>query len=277
MGKLAGNRILTEQKDSVWLSLYAHSGFIYESVKREFQLRYRNSLLGASWVILNPLAMIFVYTIIFSKVMQARLPDTQGSFAYSVFLMSGVLPWGLLIDMLSRGPSLFLDQASLLKKIQFPKMSLVIIATLNSLLNFAIIYALFIGFLILCGQFPGWSIFAVIPLLILQVWMCAALLLILAILNVFFRDVAPLTGIALQFGFWLTPIVYAPQMIPEAYRSYLFLNPLSAIFDSYHRIFVYQQYPDWSSLYPALLLAVILTFIGWRLFIKRSAEMVDEL
>lgn len=257
--------------------LWANRGFIYESVRREFQLRYRNSLLGAVWVVLNPLAMILVYTLIFSKVMQARLPETSSPFAYSIFLMSGVLPWGLLVDLIGRGPSLFLEQASLLKKIQFPKLSLVVIAILSSVVNFVIIYTLFILFLILCGQFPGWPILAAIPLLLLQIWMCTALLVILAILNVFFRDVAPLTNIVLQFGFWLTPIVYGLEMIPQRYRALAALNPLAAIFNGYHQIFVDGQFPNWLSLGPAIVLSFVLTLVAAYLFIKRSAEMVDEL
>ena len=262
---------------SLFSRLWAYRGFIYASVAREFSLRYRNSLLGASWTIINPLAMMLVYTLVFSHVMQVRLPGTDTPFAYSIFLMCGLLPWGLFTDIVSRGPTLFIDQANLLKKIQFPKMALVIIALINSLLNFFIIYALFIVFLIACGQFPGWMFFALVPILILQIWIGAALLVILALLNVFFRDVAPLTNIGLQFGFWLTPIVYAPSMIPLAYREYAFFNPLSALFDAYHQIVVYQHSPDWGRLVPALLLAMVLTVIAVRLFSRHSQEMVDEL
>lgn len=257
--------------------LWAYRGFIYASVAREFSLRYRNSMLGASWTIINPLAMMLVYTLIFSQVMQARLPGINTPFAYSIFLMCGLLPWGLFADIVSRGPTLFIEQANLLKKIQFPKMALVIIALMNSLVNFAIIYTLFIVFLIVCGQFPGWMIIALLPVLILQLWISTALAVILAVLNVFFRDVAPLTNIALQFGFWLTPIVYAPSMIPLSYREYVFFNPLSALFDAYHQIFAYQQLPDWNRLMPALLLAVGLTLLAVHFFTKHSQEMVDEL
>ena len=116
------------------------------SVKREFQLRYRNSLLGASWTILNPLAMILVYTLIFSQVMQTRLPGTDTPYAYGIFLMSGLLPWGLFTEIVSRGPTLFLDQANLLKKIHFPKMALLVIAVVNSLVNFGITFGLFLLF-----------------------------------------------------------------------------------------------------------------------------------
>ena len=257
--------------------LWAYRGFILATVGREFSSRYRNSILGALWVVINPLALILVYTLIFSKVMQARLPGVDGPFAYSIFLIAGLLPWGLFTEMVARGPGLFLEQANLLKKMQLPKLSFLVIVMCNAVINFLVIELLFIGFLIVTGQFPGWPILALIPLLLLQLWLGAALMIILALLNVFFRDVVPITNIVLQFGFWLTPIVYAAQMIPERLRVFLQLNPLTNLFEAYHAIFVQQQWPDWSSLWPAVLVSILLTIMATRLFHARSAEMIDQL
>lgn len=234
-------------------------------------------MLGALWTIINPLAMIIVYTVIFSQVMQARLPGIDGAFVYSVFLMAGLLPWGLLVDLISRGPNLFLDQSNLLKKVQFPKGALLLIAISNALINFGIIFTLFLCFLILSGQFPGLVILAVIPLLVLQVFLAAGLMLILGILNIFFRDVAPSTSIVLQFGFWFTPILYSEKMIPVAYHVYLHLNPLSPLFKAYQDIFLDGIWPAWGSLLPLLLLSLFLNWLGLFLFSRRSEEMVDEL
>lgn len=259
------------------MELWKYRGFMVGTVKREFQLRYRNSILGAAWAIINPLAMIIVYTVIFSQVMRARLPGVDGAFAYSIFLMAGLLPWGLFSDLVSRGPNLFLDHANLLKKIHFPKSALLLIALCNGFINFAIIYSLFIGFLIVTGQFPGIVFLGVLPLLLLQIFVARGLMLILGVLNVFFRDVTPLTNIALQFGFWLTPILYSEKMIPPAYHIYLHLNPLSALFKAYQDIFIDCAWPAWGSLLPLLFCAVFLNWFGGFLFATRSEEMVDEL
>jgi lipopolysaccharide transport system permease protein len=259
------------------LVLWTYRDFILGSVKRDFQLRYRNSLLGAAWTILNPLAMMLVYTLVFSQVMQARLPGNNSPYAYSIFLISGLLPWSLFADIVSRGPNLFIDQANLIKKIQFPKIALLLIAVINSLINFGIIFGLFLVFLGLSSQFPGWVILAVLPSLLLLVALGSSLCLILALLNVFFRDVAQLTNIALQFGFWLTPIVYSKTILPTRYQYYLSLNPLANIFESFHVIFIEYQVPKWASLAGACILCLILTSMAIYLFHKRSAEMVDEL
>ena len=123
-------------------ALWAYRGFITGSVKREFQSKYRNSLLGAAWTVLNPLAMIIVYTVIFSQVMRAKLPGVDSTFAYSIYLCAGVLTWGLFAEILGRGQNVFLEHANLIKKLSFPRICLPTIVVLNAGLNFAIIFGL---------------------------------------------------------------------------------------------------------------------------------------
>ena len=141
---------------SMFKDIVAYRGFIYGSVKREFQLKYRNSLLGAVWTVLNPLAMIVVYTVIFAQVMGARLPGIDSAFAYSIYLCAGILTWGLFVEIVGRGQNVFLENANLIKKQSFPRICLPIIIVLSAMVNFAIIFALFTLFLVLSGHFPGW-------------------------------------------------------------------------------------------------------------------------
>ncbi len=268
---------IPERQLSFWTNILRYRGFMAASIAREFQLRYRNSLLGASWTILNPLAMMLVYTLIFSQIMQVRLPGVDSPFAYSIFLLSGLLPWGLMTDIVLRGPNLFLDQANLLKKIQIPKLTLLFIALGSSLINFAIIFGLFLIFLLLSGHFPGWIVLALLPILFLQIVFAASLCLLVAILNIFFRDTAPITSIALQFGFWLTPIIYSLSMVPAKYQALLSWNPLTPLFEAYHAIFIGRHMPDWQSLLGTLGLTTLLLMLATYLYRKRSAEMLDEI
>ena len=155
--------------------------------------------------------------------------------------------------------------------------ALVVVAVCNCLINFLIIEAIFIIFLLLTGQLPGWVILAIIPLMLLQLWLSTALLVILAILNVFFRDVASITSIAVQFIFWLTPIVYAPSMIPQRFLAYLQLNPLTKLFESYQIIFVQHKWPSWYDLWPIIVLSAVLTWVAAYLYKTHSGELVDQL
>jgi lipopolysaccharide transport system permease protein len=258
-------------------ALWAYRGFIVGSVKREFQAKYRNSLLGAAWTILNPLSMIVVYTVIFSQVMRSRLPGLDSTFAYSIYLCSGILTWGLFAEITSRSQNMFLEHANLIKKLSFPRLCLPVTVLLNALLNFAIVFALFCLFLLITDNFPGAPFLGVVPLLVLQVAFGIGLGVSLGVLNVFFRDVGQFFGIFLQFWFWLTPIVYPVQALPEAAKPLISLNPLTSIASGYQRIFTYGAWPDWGQLVPTAVLAALLCVLGLRLFRKHSGEMVDEL
>jgi len=262
----------------LFISLWRYRGFVFSSVKREFQTKYLNSTLGAAWMILNPLALILVYTVVFSQVMKARLAIVDSPFSYSIYLCSGILTWGLFSEITGRGVSVFLDNANLLKKLSFPRICLPTIVMLSSLLNFAIIFTLFICFLILTSTFPGDVALAFLPVLLIQIIFSIGLGITLGVLNVFFRDVGQFFAIILQFWFWLTPIVYPETVLPESIRhTILTWNPMAPIVKAYQTIFMAGQTPDWTTLITPAITGLLFCLVGLHLFRKHSGEMVDEL
>jgi lipopolysaccharide transport system permease protein len=263
-------------------SLWQYRAFILGSTKREFQTKYKNSLLGLAWPIINPLALILVYTLIFSNVMGARLPGAAvdgGSsiYTYSIYLCIGIIVWTLFAELTSRAQVVFLENANLLKKLNFPRLCLPVIVILNAGLNFLIIFTLFTLFLLATNNFPGYPFLAIVPLLIILVAFSIGLGMTLGVLNVFFRDVGYFYSVALQFWFWLTPIVYSANILPEKIRFLIFFNPLTNLLQAFQGIFIHHQWPDWSSLWFIFVLAILLNINGFRLFRKRSGEMVDLL
>lgn len=258
-------------------SIWAYRGFILGSVTREFQSRYRSSILGAAWSVLHPLAMILVYTLVFAQVMRTRLPGNDSMFAYSIYLCAGVLPWGLFAEITSRGQSVFLENANLIKKLSFPRICLPIIVILNAGLGFAIIFGLFTCFLIVSGNFPGWAFLAIFPVILIQVLFSVGLGIILGVLNVFFRDVGQFFAILLQFWFWFTPIVYSATILPDYAQALLVWNPMAPLIAAYQEVLVHGQLPHWQALLPVTLFGLALCIFGLRLFRRRAGEMVDEL
>lgn len=234
-------------------------------------------MLGAAWTVINPLAMIVVYTVIFAQVMRARLPGVDSTFAYSIYLCAGVLTWGLFAEITGRAQNIFLEHANLLKKLSFPRLCLPIVVILNAMLNFFIIFGLFSVFLVITGNFPGWAYLALIPLLAIQIAFAIGLGITLGVLNVFFRDVGQLFGVVLQFWFWLTPIIYSVTLLPESMHSIMAYNPMAGLMAAYQTILVKGQWPEWQSLWLVTLLACILCVLGMRLFRNHAGEMVDEL
>ena len=258
-------------------ALWTYRGFILGSVQREFQSKYRNSLLGAAWTVINPLAMIVVYTVIFSQLMRAKLPGLDSTFGYSIYLCAGTLTWGLFAEITGRAQNTFLDNANLLKKLSFPRLCLPVVVVVNACVNFTIIFGLFTVFLVVTGSFPGIAYVALLPLLGILVAFSVGLGMVLGVLNVFFRDVGQFFGIFVQFWFWLTPIVYPVQVLPEGVQNLMFYNPMAPLLGGFQAVLVTAQWPDWASLtYPAIL-ALLLCVVGMRLFKKNVGEMVDEL
>jgi lipopolysaccharide transport system permease protein len=254
-----------------------YRGFILGNVKREFQLKYRNSLLGAAWNVLNPLAMILVYTVIFSRVMHAKMPGIGHTFSYSIYLCSGSLVWGLFSEIVNRAQNVFVENANLLKKISFPRLCLPATVICNALLNFSIVFFLFTLFLLISGNFPGTVFIALIPVLILLIFFAIGLGISLGVLNVFFRDVGQFFSIILQFWFWFTPIVYPVSILPERMLPFFKINPVTPIIISCQTIITDGKWPSWESLYPTLLISIALVYCSILLLRKHAGEMIDEL
>lgn len=257
--------------------LWAYRGFIWGSITREFQVKYRNSMLGAAWTVLNPLAMIFIYTVVFSQVMKTKLPGVEGIFSYSIYLCAGITTWGLFTEIASRAQNIFLEHANLLKKLSFPRLCLPTVVIFSAVINFFIIFGLFTLFLLLTGNFPGWAYIAIFPLLLIQIVFAIGLGITLGVLNVFFRDVGQFFGILLTFWFWLTPIVYSPVILPAEIKELLGYNPMAPLITAFHSVMVAGHWPEWTSLIYPSIFAIVFCSIGFRLFRKHSADMVDEL
>lgn len=265
---------------SISLSLkqiYGHRSFIIGSVKREFQQRYQNSILGAAWGIINPLSMIFVYTVIFSQLMRAKLPGVESVFGYSIFLCSGILTWGLFSEIIGRYVNLFIDNANLLKKINFPIICLPIIALLNACVNFFIIFSLFVVFLIFTGNFPNINFLFIFPIYAVLVFFAISFGLFFGILNVFFRDVGQFVGIVLQFWFWGTPIIYPISVLPENFQFLVRFNPLTGLMEALQGVIVSSEKPTIDMLLPAFICSLVIGWLALRLYSKHVHEMVDEL
>jgi lipopolysaccharide transport system permease protein len=259
------------------MALWAYRGFILGMVVRDFRGRYLGSVLGASWVVLIPLSQILIFIIVFSQIMQAKLPGSKDHLSYALYLCAGILPWGYLVEVLTRSQGVFLEQANLLKKASFPRVTLPAYIFLSATINFAIIWGLFSGFLLVSGRWPGWVLAAMLPLLLLQQVLAVALGVFLGVINVYFRDVAQVVGVLLQFWFWLTPIVYPLAVVPAGIQGLMALNPASPLVAAYQGIVVEHRWPVWSDLWPVAAVGVVSALAADLVFRRLSRSMVDEL
>lgn len=209
--------------------------------------------------------------------MRARLAGVNDTLAFGVFLCAGVITWGFFSELLNRCQYIFIEQANLLKKVRFPRITLPVTLLLTTGLNFIIIFSIFISFLLLTGRFPGIAILGFFPLLLIQTGLALGLGLCLGTLNVFFRDIGHFIGIVLQFWFWLTPIVYPISILPEQIREIIQLNPMTQIVLAYQQIVLHNEWPTWSQFNYHIVATIFFMAAGSLIFIRLSGDIVDEL
>ena len=251
--------------------------FIVASVKREFASRYLGTQLGVFWAVAHPLALIFIYTLVFAEVMKPRLPGSDSRFAYSIYLTGGFIAWSLFSDLLARSVGIFVHNANLLKKVSVHKLALPIIAFASAMIQAAILMAGFVIFLVATNNFPGVAFVGVLPVLAIASFFAMGLGLFLATVNVFYRDVEQTTSLVLQFWFWVTPIVYPVGALPGFMQTVLAWNPMWPVVRAMQDIFIGRHFPDWASLGYPLLVSIGLALLARITFDRLSGELVDEL
>ena len=257
--------------------IWRHRGFILASVLREFHLRYRGSILGATWLLIPPITMILVYTLVFSNVMHSRLPGNDTPFAYSIYLCSGLLLWNLFTEITQRCQSIFIDNAGLLKKTRFTRLALPAIVVISGSINWAIITALFVLFLAASSQLSIAGLFALLIGWLLTTAIAGSLGYALSFLFVFFRDLGPFLGTGLQLLFWCTPIVYPATVLPEWALPVVRANPFFHIAGFTQRALLEMKLPPLSELTAPCLWILALAMLATLIHRRLQFEILDEL
>lgn len=258
-------------------ALWKYRGFIRSSVINDIKMRFSRSNIGGIWVILQPLAQSAIFALVLSVIMQARLPGIDDTHTYAAYLLSGMLCWTLFTEGVNKGLGLFLENAALIKKVNFPLLTLPIIGGLISLMNNLFLLLATLVILALLGVFPTEKIILLPVVLLLTLGLGLGVGVVLGILNVFIRDIGVIVPIILQFMFWFCPIVYSPESLPKIFRTVLAYNPMSWIVRSYQDILVFDRWPALETLLPALITALV-SWLLVRFLIRRTyAQMVDIL
>ncbi|WP_058833862.1 ABC transporter permease [Luteimonas abyssi] len=259
------------------IALYRYRHFVTSSIVNDIKSRFARSRLGALWVILQPLAQVAIFAIVLSEVLMARLPGIESKFGFAIYLTAGLMAWSLFSEIVLRSSTVFIDNANLLKKISFPRICLPVVVAGTALVNNAMLFLAILVVFALLGHWAGVAI-AYLPLLVLVTTLFAVGLgLFLGVLNVFVRDVGQVTGVVIQLWFWLTPIVYPANIIPEQFRAIVALNPMTHVVAGYQNVLLRNEAPDLQSLLVPLGLSFVLMFVAFLLFRRASAEMVDVL
>ncbi|MCC6950978.1 MAG: ABC transporter permease [Phycisphaerales bacterium] len=260
-------------------TLWSRRDLIGQFSRRYFYARYRGTHLGAVWAFISPLLMLAVYTFVFNYIFRARNPSgdvTNSQFA--VLLFCGISVYGIFSESVTRSSSLVLDNPNYVKKVVFPIEVLPVSSVASSLMfsSFSMLLVV-LGTWVTYGRVP-WTI-VLIPLVLLPLVLLAlGLAWFLASLGVFVRDISNLVVLLVsQLLFFLTPIFYRIENLPEKLRPIAELNPLAHIVEGARRVLVLGEQPDWAALGLVTLAGLLSMQLGYAWFMKSKRGFADVL
>jgi len=251
--------------------LFQYGELVRNLTVKEFKLRYRNSVLGFFWSLLNPLAMMVILTLVFSTLLRAGIEN------FPVFVLTALLPWRFFSISTSMSLSSIIGNQPLVTKIYFPRWLLVLSSNLANLIGSSLEFAALLPLLIFLGMKITYLALLLPLILVLEFILIIGVSLILAPLNVYYRDVNEIWGITLQAGFFLCPIIYSISLIPERYTLAYSLNPMTRIIEAIRKILYYNTLPALDDVIIALASGLLLLLIGYLVFRRLEPRFAEEI
>lgn len=257
-----------------WLSMqrWMHlRDLVWTLIARDMKLRYRGSLLGMAWTLLNPLAELLVLLFVFKVVMPLGIPN------YGAFLFTALLVYGWFNTALTFATVSIVNSRELIRRPDVPTAVLPIVSVASTLVHFLLSLPVLFALLVITGV-PITPAVLLLPLLIaLEFLLISALAYPLATLHVWFRDTQYLLRVVLQLMFYLTPVFYDASSIPERYKFLYKINPMVFVVDAFRDILVHGRMPDPGGVLMVAAVSTVLLVIGLGIFKRASHRFGDEL
>ena len=230
--------------------------FIFELTRRDFSERFAGSVIGAGWAFIWPIVQLFIYIIIFGKLMGGRLPGINQVYAYGIYAASGLIPWTSFCNVVSRSTSIFLEKKYIISKVKVSLPSFPLFIVLAETVVFIFSICILLAVLIITNQKPSLRMILLLPFVYyIQQLFAFSLGLFFGTFTIFLKDLKQVVDIGLQLWFWFTPIVYIESILPQWVQKIIHLNPMYVFVDTYHKIFLINESLNFHSL-------IIMNFIA---------------
>jgi ABC-2 type transport system permease protein len=251
--------------------IVAYSELLTNLVARDLKTKYRGSLFGIFWSLLNPLLLMLVYSLVFSLIVRVNIHP------YPVFLLAGLVPWNAFAQSLISATMSVIDSAGIVRKVYFPLQLLPLSAVVSASVNFVISLALLAVLKAFLDPHIGVSIVLLPVLVLLQIVFTYGIGAILAAIEVYFRDVQYFLGVLLTAWFFVTPVVYSIDLVPHRLRPFMLINPMAWDISSFQAVWFNDRFPS-----PVLLalfaaasgLSLVLGVVIYGRLSRRFAEEV---
>ena len=251
--------------------LYLARHLLLRLALKELRSKYSGSILGVWWAIISPLLIMLVISFVFTKIMSMPIKN------FPLFCLSAILPWFFFANAIMDSNSAFSANAQMVRQFSLPAEFMPVSSVLSNFLTFIIgLFFMIIIFLIANIKIAG--VLAFLPLVLFShLLFTIGLSLLLATINVFFKDLSHLLSVILMFWFWMTPIFYSADMIPSDYRFVMSLNPMAIFTTLYRDILFYGQVSNLYLFVAAFLIGIISLTVGWAVFLAKESSLIKRI
>lgn len=250
---------------------WSHPHLIIELTRRQFNIRYRQSLGGLAWAILIPLATLGAANLVFHRV--AGL--SSGGTSYSVATAAALMPWTFFANSFNVGVPSIVSAHSMVTRLAFPKSALPLSAIGLSVIDLAISASIFLVVVIVAGHGLPVTAVWVPPLLVLEVILIVGVVLLGSAVNVFARDIRLAVPMIVQLWLFITPVMYPLSEVPDQLHSWFLANPMTGLVEAHREVLVYGNAPQFELLVPTLIGAGVLLFLGSWYFSATESRFAD--
>jgi len=252
--------------------LWAHRELLYFLTWRDIKVRYKQTIIGLAWVLLQPALMTLIFTLFFGIL--ASMPS-QG-IPYALFTFAALVPWNLFSSGVTRASNSLIYDAALIQKVYFPRLLSPLASILSPLLDFLFTYIVLIGMMLFYGYMPLPVMLAVIPLLGMLLALALGIGLWLAAINVEYRDVGYIVPLLVQLLFFASPIIYPSSIVPARFQlAYGLLNPMSGIIDGFRWATIHTPIPSIPLMTASAVIILIILATGIMYFRFREKAFAD--
>ena len=260
------------QPSTAWTSLglkelWAYRELLYFLVWRDVKVRYKQTVLGAAWAIIQPFFLMVVFSLFLGRL--AKVPSD--GFPYPLFTFCALLPWQLFAHALTESSNSLVANERLITKVYFPRLVVPLSAVLGGLVDFAIAFVILLGMMVYYGIVPGWAIITLPAFVLLAILTALGVGLWLSALNVRYRDVRYTINFLIQVWLFATPVAYSSSLIPERWRALYGLNPMAGVVEGFRWALLGKaKSPD--ALLGVSVVAVITILIGGFYYFRRMEQ-----
>jgi lipopolysaccharide transport system permease protein len=252
--------------------IWEYHELLYFLIWRDIKVRYKQTAIGASWAVFQPLITMSVFTVIFGNF--AKLPSD--GLPYSIFAYTALLPWTLFANSLSRCTVSVVGSANLITKVYFPRLIVPLSATVSGIIDFVIAFVLLLGMMAWFDIAPTWRAITLPIFLLLSQGTALAVGLWLSALNVRYRDVGHVIPLLIQIWMYASPVAYPVSMVPANLRLIYSLNPMAGVIEGFRWALLGKESPDFGVIAVSALLVIVLLF-GGLVFFKRMERMFADI